>query len=273
MKATCKAVRYALGIEYDGGAYCGWQHQDHCSAVQTQVEGALGKIAGHPVEVCCAGRTDTGVHALNQVVHFDTSVERPGRAWVEGSNTHLPDDVRIHWVKAMPSDFDARFSAYARQYRYVIHNASTRSALLRGRVTWLRHALNVEAMHHAAQALVGEQDFSSFRAAGCQAKHPMRNVHWVKVHRQGDMIFIDIEANAFLHHMVRNIAGSLIKVGLGQQSETWIAELLAAKDRTRAAETAPASGLYFITALYTEAFQVPVYQPDCIVWNCLCEHA
>lgn len=264
-------MRYALGIEYDGSAYCGWQHQEHCPAVQTQLEQALSKIASQSIKVRCAGRTDTGVHAINQVVHFDTTAQRPERAWVEGTNTHLPDDIRIHWVRPVDAAFDARFSACARQYRYVIYTAPTRSALLRGRVTWLREPLDAEAMHRAAQALVGEQDFSSFRAAGCQAKHPMRNVHWVKVQRRRQMVFVDIEANAFLHHMVRNIVGSLIKVGLGQQAEDWIAALLAAKDRTLAAETAPVSGLYFVTALYPEPLQIPVYQPDCILWNCPCE--
>jgi len=261
-------VRYALGIEYDGRAYCGWQHQDHCRAVQTQVERALSIIADEPIQVRCAGRTDTGVHALNQVVHFDTTAQRPLRAWVEGVNTHLPDDVRVHWVKPVPDDFDARFSAVARQYRYVIYNHPTASALLRGRVTWVRQALDAAAMHRAAQALLGEQDFSSFRATGCQAKHPMRQVQRVQVERQGDMVWVDIRANAFLHHMVRNIVGSLIRVGMGEQAESWLAELLAKRDRTQAAETAPAAGLYFITAFYPDALQIPRRGADCVVWTC-----
>ena len=261
-------MRIALGIEYDGSAYCGWQHQDHCPAVQTEVERAVGFVADHPVEVVCAGRTDTGVHALNQVVHFDTEAQRPLRAWVEGVNTRLPDAIRIHWTKPVDAAFDARFSAIARRYRYVIHNAPTRSALLRQRVTWVREPLDAAAMHVAAQALLGEQDFSSFRAAGCQARHPIREVQRVSVQRQGEIVFLDIQANAFLHHMVRNIAGSLIKVGLGQQPTTWIAELLAQKDRTQAAETAPASGLYFVTAVYPAALAIPEREPDCVVWRC-----
>lgn len=261
-------MRYALGIEYDGSRYCGWQHQDHCNAVQTYVERALSLIAAHPIEVRCAGRTDTGVHALNQVVHFDTVAQRPDRAWVEGVNTRLPNDIRIHWVKMVTDDFDARFSAIARQYRYAILNTPTSSALLRGRVTWVRELLDAQKMHHAAQALVGEQDFSSFRAAGCQAKHPIREVQWVQVQRKGNMVLVDIRANAFLHHMVRNIVGSLIKVGKGERPESWIAELLTLKDRTAAAETAPAAGLYFVTAIYPQEFKIPKRRPDCIIWSC-----
>ncbi len=261
-------ARYALGIEYDGSAYCGWQHQDHCRAVQTQVERALSAIAAEPIQVRCAGRTDTGVHALNQVVHFDTTAQRPLRAWVDGVNTQLPDDVRVHWVKPVADDFDARFSAVARQYRYVIYNHATASALLRGRVTWVRDPLDAQAMHQAAQALIGEHDFSSFRAAGCQAKHPRRNVQWIQVRRQGVLVLVDIRANAFLHHMVRNIVGSLIPVGAGERPEAWLGELLALRDRTQAAETAPAAGLYFVTAHYPEALGIPRRAPDCVVWAC-----
>ncbi len=261
-------ARYALGIEYDGSGYCGWQHQDHCRAVQTQVEAALSRIAAHPVQVRCAGRTDTGVHALNQVVHFDADASRPERAWVEGANTHLPDDVRIRWVKPVADDFDARFSAVARQYRYVIYNDATPSALLRGRVTPVREPLDAARMHRAAQALIGEHDFSSFRAAGCQAKHPRRNVQWITVSRRGPLVFVDIRANAFLHHMVRNIVGSLIRIGTGEREEGWMAALLALRDRTQAAETAPAQGLYFVTAFYPSALVIPERQPDCVVWHC-----
>ena len=262
-------MRIALGIEYDGSGYCGWQHQDHCPAVQTRVEAALRFVADATVSVTCAGRTDTGVHALNQVVHFDTDARRPLRAWTEGINTRLPDDIRVHWAKVVADDFDARFSAVARRYSYVIHNVPTRSALLRQRVAWVRQPLDAEAMHAAAQALVGERDFSSFRAAGCQARHPVREVQRVSVRRQGDMVLIDIQANAFLHHMVRNIAGSLIKVGLGERPTEWIAELLAMRDRTQAAETAPAAGLYFVTAVYPPALSIPEREPDCVIWRCL----
>ncbi len=261
-------MRYALGIEYDGSAYCGWQHQDHCRAVQTQVERALSAIAAEAVSVRCAGRTDTGVHALNQVVHFDTTARRPLRAWVEGVNTQLPDDVRVHWVRPVPDDFDARFSAVARQYRYVIHNHATASALLRGRVAWVRDRLDAGAMHRAAQALIGEHDFSSFRAAGCQARHPVREVQMIRVGRRGDLVVVDIRANAFLHHMVRNIVGSLIRVGKGEQAESWLGGLLALRDRTQAAETAPAGGLYFVTAIYPDALAIPRRAPDCVVWAC-----
>lgn len=267
-------MRIALGVEYLGGAYCGYQRQKHCPSVQAHLEKALSSIANQSVELFCAGRTDTGVHAVGQVVHFDTSVVRPEKAWVQGANTHLPFDIRIAWAKPVSdadfktqTGFHARFSAVARQYRYVIFNRPVNSAVLAGRVTHQSYPLDEQAMQIAAQALVGEQDFSAFRAAACQATHARRNVQSVKISRSGDFVFIDIQANAFLHHMVRNIAGSLMEVGKGNQSVDWVAQLLAGKDRTQSAATAPAEGLYFVNAVYPEHYDIPQVALDQVLWQ------
>lgn len=263
-------MRIALGIEYLGGAYCGYQRQKHCPSVQEHLEKALSSIADQAVELFCAGRTDTGVHAVGQVVHFDTDVIRPERAWVLGVNTHLPSDIRVAWMQEVAggeNGFHARFSAVARQYRYVIYNRKVNSAVLAGRVTHESYELDAELMNQAAQALVGEQDFSSFRASACQASHAMRNVQDVMVTRSGDFIFVDIQANAFLHHMVRNIVGSLIEVGKQHQSVSWIGELLALKDRTKAAPTAPAQGLYFVNAIYPDEWLIPKVQLNEVLWH------
>ncbi|MBO1923505.1 tRNA pseudouridine(38-40) synthase TruA [Thiomicrorhabdus sp. 6S3-12] len=260
-------MRIALGIEYQGGAYCGYQRQKHCPSVQEHLENALSSIAAERVELHCAGRTDTGVHAIGQVVHFETCSERPEKAWVQGTNTQLPADIRVVWAKPMGEDFHARFSAVARQYRYVIFNRRVHSAVLAGRVTHEPYKLDESRMHQAAQALIGEQDFSSFRAAACQASHAMREVQQVSVKRCGDFILIDIRANAFLHHMVRNIVGSLIEVGKGHQSVQWLADLLALQDRTQAAPTAPAEGLYFVNAIYPEGLGVPQTPLDQVLWQ------
>lgn len=246
-------MKIALGIEYDGSKFAGWQMQKHGTrTVQECVENALSKVADTPLQVVCAGRTDTGVHATGQVVHFECDVLRKDKAWVMGVNTYLPDDVASIWSKPVDDDFSARFSATARQYRYIILNRPARPALLSKKVTWKHGVFNVEAMHEAAQALVGEQDFTSFRSSACQAEHAMRCVHWVKVSRQGDYIYIDIEANAFLHHMVRNIVGSLIMVGQGVSPISWMSELMQIKDRNQAGATAPADGLYMVKVTYPE---------------------
>jgi tRNA pseudouridine38-40 synthase len=260
-------TKIALGIEYQGTAYCGWQRQRHCDSVQARLEAALSQIAAQPIELFCAGRTDTGVHAIGQVAHFDSSVERPLRAWLEGSNTLLPDDIRVVWARPMTKDFHARFSAQARQYRYVIFNRAVRSAVLAGRVTWERRSLDEVAMHRAAQLLVGEHDFSSFRAAECQAAHARREIQSLSVTRRGEMVFIDIQANAFLHHMVRNIAGTLMQIGRGEQAADWAGTLLALRDRTKATATAPACGLYFVNAFYPEHFAVPRVSLSELVWQ------
>lgn len=263
-------MRIALGIEYQGGAYCGYQRQKHCASVQQHLEKALSSIANETIELFCAGRTDTGVHAIGQVVHFDTDAIRPQKAWIQGANTHLPADIRVAWMKEVPGGddgFHARFSAVARQYRYVVYNRKVNSAVLAGRVTHEPYQLDVDLMDRAAQALLGEQDFSSFRAAACQASHARRNVQSLKVRRSGNFVLIDIQANAFLHHMVRNIVGSLMLVGKQQQPVEWIADLLALQDRTQAAPTAPAEGLYFVNAIYPEAWQVPNTHLDEVLWH------
>lgn len=257
----------AIGIEYQGTAYCGWQHQKHCESVQQQLEKALSYIADESIGLNCAGRTDTGVHAIGQIAHFETNVDRPDKAWIQGVNTRLPNDIRVTWVKTMPEDFHARFSAIARQYRYVIFNRPVHSAILANRVTWENRPLDEKAMHTAAQDLLGENDFSSFRAAGCQASHANRNVQYLKVSRQGNFVFVDIQANAFLHHMVRNIVGTLLEVGRLEKSVEWVSELLKKQDRTQAGMTAPADGLYFVNALYPEQFELPRVVLDELLWQ------
>ncbi|RUO43811.1 tRNA pseudouridine(38-40) synthase TruA [Aliidiomarina taiwanensis] len=249
--------RIALGIEYNGQLYSGWQRQHHAETVQACVERALEKITLHPTSVVCAGRTDAGVHATQQVVHFDTPAERPDGAWTMGVNSHLPSDIAVRWVKEVPEDFSARFSAKARRYRYIIYNAPLRPAILNGGVTHVYQALNEVAMHEAAQALLGENDFSSFRAAQCQSHTPFRNVHFVTVERYGAYVVIDIQANAFVHHMVRNIAGALIAVGSGEQPKEWIQHLLDVKDRRLSAATAKPNGLYLVQVHYPEALELP----------------
>ncbi len=250
-------MRYAAGIEYGGSAYCGWQRQPHCDSVQARVEDALGYVADHALDLVCAGRTDAGVHAVEQVVHFDSNAERETRAWLLGTNCRLPRDIRIRWVETVSDDFHARFSAEARAYRYIILNAPVATALFHDRASWEFRPLCEQRMHEAAQVLVGEHDFSSFRAVGCQAKSSRREVHLIDVSRHGDLLYIDIKANAFLYHMVRNIAGSLIAVGRDEQSVDWFAEVFAARDRKLADVTAPAAGLYFLRAWYPEQFKLP----------------
>jgi len=250
-------VKYAVGIEYRGSAYWGWQRQSHCDSVQQNVEQALGFVADHPVELVCAGRTDSGVHAIQQVVHFDSPAARSERAWTLGANCRLPRDIRIKWVVPVSGDFHARFGARARAYRYLIHNSPVPSALFHDLSAWEYRKLEHGRMHEAAQCLLGEHDFSSFRAAGCQAKSASRNVHEISVARQGDMVILDVKANAFLYHMVRNIAGSLMAVGRGEQELDWIARLLATGNRNLAAPTAPAAGLYFLYADYEPQYKLP----------------
>ena len=223
------------------------------------MEAALSQVADHPVTVHCAGRTDTGVHARCQVVHFDSTAERSERAWVLGSNTRLHPGVSLLWVRPVGEDFHARFSARARRYRYRILNRWVRPALERGRVAWVRHPLDAENMQAAARHLLGEHDFTSFRAVGCQARSPVREVTDLTVERHGDEVVIDIQANAFVYHMVRNIAGVLIAIGQGKRSPDWAAEVLAARDRTRAAVTAPADGLIFMSAYYPDHPELPIF--------------
>ncbi|WP_020481231.1 tRNA pseudouridine(38-40) synthase TruA [Methylomonas sp. MK1] len=248
--------RIVLGIEYDGSAYAGWQWQDGKATVQGQLEKALSRIANQPITVLCAGRTDAGVHALEQVVHFDCEVERDMHAWLMGGNSHLPDDIRITWAQQAQGDFHARYSAIARAYRYVILNRPMKSALLRTQATWCYQALDEQAMHQAAQALLGEHDFSSFRAQSCQSVSPNRLMHFIDVYRDEQRVIIDLCANAFLHHMVRNIAGVLMEIGMGRRPEDWTAELLETKDRSKAAMTAPPHGLHLAAVFYPEHYAI-----------------
>jgi tRNA pseudouridine38-40 synthase len=250
-------MRIALGIEYDGTDFFGWQRLGHGPSVQAEVEAALSFVADHPVEVTCAGRTDAGVHARCQVVHFDTDAMRDERAWVLGATTRMPRVIAALWARTMPDDFHARFSARARRYRYAILNRAIRPALDARFLSWERAPLDADAMHAAAQALVGERDFSSFRAVSCQARHARRNVMRIGVRREGEQVIVEIEANAFLHHMVRNIVGSLLEVGRGERPAEWIAEVLAARDRNVAGVTAAPQGLTFIGPGYPAEWRLP----------------
>jgi tRNA pseudouridine38-40 synthase len=259
-------MRTALGIEYDGAAFYGWQRQHEVQSVQQHLEEALSKVANTKVQVQCAGRTDAGVHATGQVVHFDCENTRPERAWTLGVNANLPDAIAVTWAQPVDNDFHARFSATARRYRYIIFNQKQRPAILHHGVTHVHRPLDVERMHRAAQALVGEHDFSSFRAALCQSKSPFRNLMHIRVTRHGAYILIDIKANAFVHHMVRNITGSLIEIGAGEQEEGWLQWLLDQKDRTLAAATAKPNGLVDVdypAGFYLPASPLgPLFMPD-----------
>ncbi len=228
--------------------------------MQACVENALSQVAAHPITVHCAGRTDTGVHARCQVIHFDTTAERSERAWVLGSNTCLHPGASLLWVKPVNADFHARFSARARRYRYRMLNRWVRPALERGRVAWIRHPLDAQVMQSGARFLLGEHDFSSFRAVGCQARSPVREITDLTVQRQGDEVIIDIKANAFVYHMVRNIAGVLIAIGQGKRPPEWAAEVLAARDRTKAGITAPSDGLTFVAAYYPDYPELPIHR-------------
>jgi len=250
-------MRYALAVEYDGKNYFGWQRQSEVVSVQQTVETALSKIANQKIEIVCAGRTDTGVNATNQIIHFDCDQPRKNVAWTLGTNSNLPKDIAIKWAQPISDDFHARFSATARRYRYVIYNSNYRPAILADGLSFCQFDLDEKLMHQAAQCLVGEHDFDSFRTVHCQAHSPIRTVKHCNVSRQGNFIIIDIKANAFLHHMVRNIAGSLIRVGRQIESVAWMKEVLAAKDRTVAGMTAPSGGLYFVDVDYPSEFILP----------------
>ncbi|HEX7380780.1 MAG TPA: tRNA pseudouridine(38-40) synthase TruA [Nevskiaceae bacterium] len=244
-------------VQYEGRGYAGWQRQPDRPSVQAALESALSAVAGKAVQVHCAGRTDSGVHAFAQIASFDTDARRSPRAWVLGTNSNLPDAVSLSWAQAVPEAFDARFSAQARRYRYLIWNDAARAGLLAGRATWVTWPLDVDAMHEAAQVLRGEQDFSAFRAAECQSRTPMRCVFEVKVWRQGAFVVTDIRANAFLQHMVRNIVGSLVEVGRGRRPAAWLSAVLRGGDRRQAGPTAAPDGLYFVGPEYASTWGLP----------------
>ena len=250
-------MRIALGLEYDGASFSGWQSQPEGNTVQDVLEKALGRVAGMRVPVVCAGRTDAGVHATAQVVHFDVSVERLETAWVRGTNAHLPASVAVRWAKLVPEEFHARFSARGRSYRYVLLNRPERPGLMAGKFGWCHRPLDVAAMQSAASCLIGEHDFSSFRASGCQAKSPIKILYRFDIARQGDLILFDCSASAFLHHMIRNLVGALVYVGMGRQPPIWFVNLLAACDRRLGAPTFAPDGLYLVGIDYGDQWALP----------------
>jgi tRNA pseudouridine38-40 synthase len=267
-------MRIALGVEYDGSPFCGWQSQSEGVTVQDTLQRALSQIAGDQIEsgetaaehisVIAAGRTDTGVHALEQVVHFDTQVERPLTAWVRGVNALLPDSIAVRWAHPVPDEFHARFSAHGRSYRYLLINRAVRPAIRAGKVGWFHAPLDVTAMQTAAQCLLGEHDFSAFRAAQCQAKSPIKHLHRLDICRQGEMLIFDFSADAFLHHMVRNIVGCLVYVGKGKYPPDWLAEVLAGLERSFAAPTFSPDGLYLRRIKYEAKWGLPQMENDAV---------
>lgn len=253
-------MRIALGIEYNGQGLYGWQSQQGLPTVQTLLETALSKIANEPIALFCAGRTDAGVHAIGQVVHFDTHAKRHLDAWIWGTNSYLSTSVVVRWARPVDFHFHARFSALARRYRYIIYNHPIRPAILSGRVTWHYYPLDTIRMQNAAQHLLGEQDFSSFRSSHCSAHSPRRMISDILIQRHGDYVVIEIEANAFLHHMVRNIVGVLMRIGSGLKEPDWMKAVIEAKNRRSAAETSPPDGLYLMRVRYPEGYVFP--QPN-----------
>lgn len=251
-------MRFALGIDYEGTHYRGWQtQQEGVPSIQSTIEDVLSRIADHPVIIHAAGRTDAGVHASGMVAHFDTHAIRGHKSWLLGSNTWLPKDIALRWIHPVSEDFHARFKAVARRYRYIIFNSGQRSSQLAGKVTWHYHPLNFDRMKIAANYLVGQHNFNSFRAVGCQSRNPNRHVHFLNLTKRGSLIILDIQADGFLHHMVRNIAGVLMAIGEGKAEPEWVQELLRVQDRTQGGVTASGSGLYFVDALYPPEFELP----------------
>lgn len=250
-------MRYAACIEYDGSHYSGWQRQSHSSSVQSHVENAFAKVADHDITVVCAGRTDAGVHASYQIVHFDSEAVRTENGWLRGVNTHLPSTISCQWITSVDNAFHARFSAVKRSYRYIIDNRPARPALSAARVTWEYRPLQLERMQLAAKYLIGEHDFTSFRTVACQAKSPVRTVSRLRLSQQGTYLYLDITANAFLHHMVRNIAGVLLAIGCAERDPEWALSVLNARDRCKGGVTAPPDGLYLTAVEYPDEFQLP----------------
>ena len=260
-------TRIALGIQYDGSAFCGWQSQPHGKTVQDALERALREFAQTPLQTVVAGRTDTGVHGLGQVVHFDTGLDRTDFSWVRGTNAFLPKTVAVQWAKPMPETFHARFSAFERSYYYALYVHPVRSPMLAARAGWVHTPLDVEAMRAATACLIGEHDFSAFRSSECQAKTPVKHLYQIDVRQQGDFIHFRFRANAFLHHMVRNLMGCLVAIGRGRYPATWMAEVLASLDRNHAAPTFMPDGLYLAQVGYPEEFAVPAAQSGSVPWS------
>ncbi|MEY8204506.1 MAG: tRNA pseudouridine(38-40) synthase TruA [Bermanella sp.] len=260
MQQALKVQRWVASVEYNGALFKGWQSQIHHpgKSVQAALEKAASKVANHPIKLVCAGRTDAGVHASAQVIHFDSHANRDARAWKMGINTNLPNGVCLNWVQAVDDDFHARFSAVSRRYRYFIMNRPIKPGLMHDQVTWWRRPLDAEKMHEAAQALMGLNDFTSFRASDCQANHPKRTMLDISVKRQGEWVVLEVCANAFLYHMVRNIAGVLLPIGQGSKPVAWCREVLQAQDRKQAGVTAPGGGLYFVDVDYPNYPDLPI---------------
>ena len=249
--------RFAMKVEYDGSSYSGWQRQKHSTSVQQTLENCLSKVADEPIELVCAGRTDAGVHASSQIVHFDSRANRSERNWMLGCNSALPADIKICWVKSVSAHFHARFSALSRTYRYLIYNKAHSPAILSNGLTWCRPELDAEKMHQAIQLLIGEHDFSSFRASGCVASSPVRTILAAKVSRSGDFVILEVTANAFLQHMVRNIVGVLLEIGSTDLPPSHMQKLLELRDRTKSAPTAAPNGLYLVDVEYASEFGLP----------------
>ena len=254
-------MKIALGVAYDGRTFDGWQSQPSGNTVQDRLEAALAAIAGAPVRVTAAGRTDAGVHATAQVAHFDTDAERPASAWVRGTNAHLPHSIAVQWACGVEGEFHARYSASSRTYRYLLYNHPVRPAVLAGLVGWFHLPLDADAMRAAARYLEGEHDFSAFRSSECQAKTPTRTLERIAVERRGAYVVFELVANAFLHHMVRNVVGALVYVGKGAHPPEWLGELLAARERGRAAPTFGPAGLYLAGVSYPDRWQLPRFAP------------
>lgn len=250
-------MRIALGVEYDGSAYCGWQSQPDGRTVQDVLQGALSQIASEPIKIIAAGRTDTGVHAIEQVVHFDTQAHRPMTAWVRGANALLPSGVAVLWAHQVDQEFHARFSAQARSYRYNLYCRPVRSGLHHGKVGWFHQSLDVEKMREATQYLLGEHDFSAFRASECQAKSPIKSIAQIDIHQQNELIILDLTANAFLHHMVRNIVGCLVYIGKGKHPPEWMRVVIESRQRSQAAPTFAPDGLYLRRITYDAKWKLP----------------
>ncbi len=261
-------MRYAACIEYDGAAFSGWQAQKHnVRTVQETVEAALSKVADSQVTIITAGRTDAGVHATHQVIHFDSEADRSEFSWCRGTNRFLPLDVRLRWVTSIESEFHARFSALSRSYRYIINNGAVASALYRNHASAEYRSLQPNLMAQAGKVLIGENDFTTFRAAGCQAKSPIRTIHSFELHHKDDWVWFDVTANAFLQHMVRNIAGCLLEVGCGKRPLAWFEEVLHARDRTLGGTTALPNGLYLVGVEYPLEYSLPTKQKLVSFWG------
>lgn len=254
--------KLALGIEYDGSSYCGWQKQKNVSSIQECIENVLFKVTSERIKVYCAGRTDSGVHALGQVIHFETNIQYPWSTWVFSMNRYLPLSICVRWVRLVDKDFHARISAISRRYYYIIYNNFVRSSVLLGKVWHYKKILDIYKMSTAGQYLLGENDFSSFRASGCQSNSTYREIYHLRVTKKSCCILIDIKANAFMYHMIRNIVGSLVEIGCGKKPVMWISELLDNHNRSLAGITAPANGLYLVEVEYPSYFSIPSMFPE-----------